>query len=380
LPYADPHTVFTFLAVSAAGYCIRIPFGCANNVAGAKDGSDLHANSAHAFRTCPSVRSGVLWRKVKGPAMDLRQIMYFLWVFEEQSFTRASKRAGVVQPALSTQIRRLEEEFGIELFQRESRGVTPTAHGKLFYELCSPIRRDLAEARSKMIEAAQPDNVLGTLRCGFPPSFYKSVVPGAIAGFTSRYPLVELELSAGYGHTLTRWVSEEKLDFAVGLWTTDFPELERYQTFEEEIALISGRQLSVPDFARIDIADIANLKLMKPSPSQMLAPHLEELIHSGTITPERTMVVDTYVGVMEIARTSDWVALVPVTGLLDELNTAGLHIYRLKRPFAVFRWDVVHRQGAAPDVAARALIDAIAAELDRKTRRWSEVVAAAPEH
>lgn len=310
--------------------------------------------------------------------MDLRQIMYFLWVFEEESFTRASKRAGVVQPALSTQIRRLEEEFGVDFFRRDSRGVTPTAHGKLFYELCSPIRRNLAEARSRMIEAAHADNVLGRLRCGFPPSFYKSVVPGAVADFTARYPQVELELSAGYGHTLTQWVSEEKLDFAVGIWTTDFPELERYRTFEEEIALISGRPLSVPDFARIDLAEIANLKLMKPSPSQMLAPHLEQLIRSGTITPKRTMVVDTYLGVMEIARISDWVALVPVTGLLDELSTAGLHIYRIKRPFAVFRWDVVHRQGNAPDLAGEALIETIAAELDRKTRRWSELVAAVP--
>src|SRR5690606_17470743 len=73
----------------------------------------------------PMVRpsSGPAGRSTGRMAMDLRQIMYFMWVYEEKSFTGASRKAGVVQPALSVQVRRLEEEFGVELFDRQSRGV-----------------------------------------------------------------------------------------------------------------------------------------------------------------------------------------------------------------------------------------------------------------
>ena len=58
--------------------------------------------------------------------MDLKQITYFMWVYEEGSFSRAAAKANVVQGALSMQIRRIEDEFGIRLFNRLSRGVEPT--------------------------------------------------------------------------------------------------------------------------------------------------------------------------------------------------------------------------------------------------------------
>jgi LysR family nitrogen assimilation transcriptional regulator len=58
--------------------------------------------------------------------MDLRQITYFMWVYEEGSFTRAAQKAGVVQPALSMQIKRVEEEFGLPLFERNSRPLAGT--------------------------------------------------------------------------------------------------------------------------------------------------------------------------------------------------------------------------------------------------------------
>src|ERR1700709_640112 len=66
--------------------------------------------------------------------MELRHLRYFAAIAEEGSFTAAAERLWVAQPGLSTQIRRLETELGVRLFERHTRGVTLTPAGALFLE------------------------------------------------------------------------------------------------------------------------------------------------------------------------------------------------------------------------------------------------------
>src|SRR5258707_3949063 len=69
----------------------------------------------------------------EGP-VELRHLRYFAAIAEEGSFTAAAERLWVAQPGLSTQIRRLEAELGVRLFERHARGVTLTPAGTLFLE------------------------------------------------------------------------------------------------------------------------------------------------------------------------------------------------------------------------------------------------------
>lgn len=68
--------------------------------------------------------------------MDLRQIEYFVALYDERSITKAARRLNIVQPALSMQISRLEKTFKTKLFERTSRGVVPTDTGRTFYGFC----------------------------------------------------------------------------------------------------------------------------------------------------------------------------------------------------------------------------------------------------
>src|ERR1700750_2657253 len=96
--------------------------------------------------------------------MELRHLRYFVAIAEERSFTRASKRLWVAQPGLSTQIRRLESEIGVRLFERHSRGVDLTDAGALFRERA---RTALAAAESARATGRDlEEGLVGAIRLG----------------------------------------------------------------------------------------------------------------------------------------------------------------------------------------------------------------------
>jgi LysR family transcriptional regulator, nitrogen assimilation regulatory protein len=305
--------------------------------------------------------------------MDLRQIMYFMCAYEERSITKAARKVGLVQPALSIQIKRLEDEFGGALFVRQRGGIDPTALGMSFYKLCQPIRTSIVQAQQSMRDLQRPDQVFGTLRCGFPPSYLKAGLGPVLADFVQRHPGVDLTVRESYGGTLRRWVADGELDFAFG----SSPQLESgladIAVFEEDLALVSGAPLAGDRLRPCDVGAITDLKLMLPSSQHLLGPILREHIATGVIRPKRTMVVDSYLGVLEIARASDWAAFIPVTGLLEEVSNPDLFIYPIARPFLTFRWHVSHQQSKPLTAAARLLIDATIAALTTKRVAWDKL-------
>src|ERR1700760_3735477 len=97
--------------------------------------------------------------------MELRHLRYFLAVAEERNFTRAAARVGIGQPPLSMQIRALENELGVSLFERQARGVALTAAGQAFLP---EARALLAQAKQAFEAAARgARGEVGRLRIGF---------------------------------------------------------------------------------------------------------------------------------------------------------------------------------------------------------------------
>src|SRR5690242_9714785 len=96
--------------------------------------------------------------------MELRHLRYFVAIAEEGSFTRAAERLWVAQPGLSTQIRRLETELGVRLFERHTRGVDLTPAGKLFLERARTVlaAAEAAAATGRDIECG----TVGAIRLG----------------------------------------------------------------------------------------------------------------------------------------------------------------------------------------------------------------------
>ncbi|MBI4783737.1 MAG: LysR family transcriptional regulator [Oscillatoriophycideae cyanobacterium NC_groundwater_1537_Pr4_S-0.65um_50_18] len=124
--------------------------------------------------------------------MELRHLRYFVAVAEELNFSRAAARLHIAQPPLSQQIRSLEAELGVQLFERNKHRVSLTEVGELF----------LAEARQTLIQAERAiqtaqrasQGELGRLVIGFASSIAYSIFPDILRAFRERFPEVELIL------------------------------------------------------------------------------------------------------------------------------------------------------------------------------------------
>jgi DNA-binding transcriptional LysR family regulator len=124
--------------------------------------------------------------------VELRQLRYFVAVAEERHFGRAAKRLRLSQPPLSAQIKGLEEELGVKLFQRSTRQVALTDAGRTFLERAEGILEAVEEAK----EAAKgaDEGVRGRLEIGFISSATLGLLPPAIRLFRERFGGVEIEL------------------------------------------------------------------------------------------------------------------------------------------------------------------------------------------
>jgi DNA-binding transcriptional LysR family regulator len=176
--------------------------------------------------------------------MELRHLRYFIAIAEERSFTAAAERLWVAQPGLSTQMRRLEAELGVQLFKRHPRGIDLTQAGDLFLE-----RARVAVSAADVALATGLDlqtGVIGNLRLGLAAGARWSFASELLLRFARERPAVELTVVEAYGGTLWRDLRAGRLDALVaptGHGSTDLRTLEL--GYEDWVALVgTGHRLA----------------------------------------------------------------------------------------------------------------------------------------
>lgn len=146
--------------------------------------------------------------------MDLRHLRYFLYVAEEMHFGRAAQRLGISQPPLSQQIRALEEELGVQLFERTSRRVSLTPAGQALL----PQAREALAQMERAAEAARQAHrgEIGRLGLGFTASApFVPRVADALYAFRQSHPRVELALQELGRDEQIAGVEQDQLDIGI---------------------------------------------------------------------------------------------------------------------------------------------------------------------
>src|SRR6266498_1771814 len=146
--------------------------------------------------------------------MDTRQLAAFCAVVERKSFSQAAERLGVTQPAVSLQIRSLEQRLGRQLLDRSGRRVEPTEAGRRLY---ASAQRLLA-AEEHLLEELEADDegaVAGRLELGASTGPGGTVVPVLLCEFQERHPDVRVRLSVSDTQTVVDQVADRELELGI---------------------------------------------------------------------------------------------------------------------------------------------------------------------
>jgi DNA-binding transcriptional LysR family regulator len=146
--------------------------------------------------------------------MDTRQLAAFCAVVERKSFSQAAERLGVTQPAVSLQIRSLEQRLGRQLLDRSGRRVEPTEAGRRLY---ASAQRVLA-AEEHLLEELDADDegaITGTLELGASTGPGGTVVPLLLCEFQEQHPDVGVRLTVSDTQTVVDRVAERELELGI---------------------------------------------------------------------------------------------------------------------------------------------------------------------
>ena len=172
--------------------------------------------------------------------LTLRQLRYFDAVARQRHFGRAAAVCAVSQPALSMQIRELEETLGAQLFDRGARRVSLTGFG----EQCVPRVRDILRAVDELgdLARASQDRLTGRLRIGVIPTVAPYLLPSLIGRLARHYPDLDLHVRETLTQTLIEELTEGRLDAAIVALPISEATFEEVALFRESFVLVRPAQ------------------------------------------------------------------------------------------------------------------------------------------
>jgi len=142
--------------------------------------------------------------------MNFKQLEAFLWVAELQSFTKAARQLYISQPAISFQIKALEEDLQAPLFQRGDKKVMLTEAGRILY----PEAKKMLRHYQKIKEGLEDLKGLktGHLMVGASTIPGEYILPLLVGGFKNKYPGIEITLKVAGSTQVARWVRQREID------------------------------------------------------------------------------------------------------------------------------------------------------------------------
>ena len=207
--------------------------------------------------------------------MDFKQLQYFLAVAEAGSFTKATLKLAVDQPALSKQVRRLEVELRQALFRRNGRGIALTEGGKVLRDHARGIL-DQVERTRQALDATR-DAALGSVAIAAPALVKRLLTASFVTAFRSRFPQAALEIIEGRSGAIQEWLLEGRIDIGVVHGPALRPGIELLRLTDHELFLVSPReQAPFPASAPVSVRSFAKLPLILPSPPHSIRMLLEE--------------------------------------------------------------------------------------------------------
>ncbi len=207
--------------------------------------------------------------------MNLRDLKYLVAVAETQHFGRAAERCFVSQPTLSSQIKKLENQLGVTLFERTNRKVAVTPVGE---EIISHARKSLGHATAiEQTARTHQDPLAGTLRIGSIPTLSPYLIPLIFRPMKTQFPKLRLLFSDEVTSSLERRLSAHEIDAALLATHSSEKGLEEMRLFDEPFWLVHPRDHPLYTKEEISRADLSKLEILLLSDAHCLSQQVMEV-------------------------------------------------------------------------------------------------------
>ncbi|MDY6978875.1 MAG: hydrogen peroxide-inducible genes activator [Pseudomonadota bacterium] len=277
--------------------------------------------------------------------MNLRDLQYIIAVAETRHFGRAAERCFVSQPTLSGQIKKLEEQLGVAIFERTNRSVEVTPIGE---EILRHARLMMEQMNAiEQLAQAHQDPLAGPLRLGAIPTISPYLMPLILVPLKQQYPQLKLILSEEVTDTLIRRLQQHEIDAALLATPVDEPELEQMPLFDEPFWLAHPRDHAFYNKETITREDLESTELLLLAEGHCLAKQamevcrLKERSERGEMADLRAASLET---LLQLVGAGFGSTLVPALAMRGSWTTgSGIVTRELDLPDAYRRVSLVYR-------------------------------------
>jgi LysR family transcriptional regulator, low CO2-responsive transcriptional regulator len=286
--------------------------------------------------------------------MDFDQLETFLEVARLSSFSRAAERRFRTQPAISSQIRALEEEVGAKLLDRSGGKVSVTAAGKLFQKWAED---SLVSRKSLLTAIAEAEHVpRGEIVVGANEGTCLHILPEVFADFKKQYPTVSVNIKRADYARILESVIDNSVDFGVVSLPMTDNRLTAVPIHRDELAIIAPPQHPLAKSPSAALADVTMYPLLLPKAGHT-RDALEDLFRERKLKPHYSMELDSSELLKRFVAADVGVGFIARSNAEEDVRAGALSVIaisdaQIKRDLAL-----VFRKDKALSRAALAFID-----------------------
>ena len=297
--------------------------------------------------------------------MNLRDLKYIIAVAETRHFGKAAERCFVSQPTLSGQIKKLEEELGVAIFERSNRSVEITPVGK---SIVLHARQIMEQADTILqLARAHQDPLAGPLRIGAIPTLSPYLMPLILAPLKKQWPQMKLVLSEELTDTLLKRLHNYEIDAALLATPVEEPELASLPLFDEPFWVAYPSEHAFYTKDKITRRDLDTENILLLSEGHCLASQAMDICHikerqlQGEMADLRAASLETLI---QLVKAGFGVTLVPALAMRGSWTSgSGVVAQPLKIPGASRRISLVYRSSFPRLAALQTFADTILGKL-----------------
>ncbi len=212
--------------------------------------------------------------------MEISQLRTLVIVSQLGSLSKAADRLCTAQPALSRHVRLLEEELGVQLFDRHGRGMILTEQGRIVLKHAERVLREIEEIRSSVVDKL--DALDGEVSIGMPPTVAELLSAPLLHKLRRDFPHAHFRIFSEYSLHLFEWMHSGELDVAILYDPKAIRSLKSEPFLEEDLYVLAAAKEGLDITKPIRFKDLEGRPLIMPGPRHSLRGIVEEMAdHEG---------------------------------------------------------------------------------------------------